>query len=268
MYVVNMGTFVIQGLYIFLLAKQCSLDIIFSCLSFQLSSSLPGAEWEAVLLHRRVSAAPRHTVWARSSGGCWQGPQSHPAVAQTPQRLLQQGGSESLLQQPPNLLAGVNRSHQVRTGKQSRGYIKISVLIHLCPFTSKLLRKFCTVLFQTVINCCPVSWLHLTSQPGRPVLLFHLYLVATHPHSHCPVCCFANSTVVGLCSRPLAFSLSAAHRLLCLCFQPRRSSRHTRGITECLQEAGQWHLPGGSGGNCLLLLEERPLNIPLNFAEL
>lgn len=220
--------------------------------SFHVSLSLPGTERETVLLHRCVSAAPWHTVWAGSSGGCRQGPQSHPAVAQTPQRLLQQGGSESLLQQPPNILAGVNRSHQVRTGKHSRGCIKISVLIHLCPFTSKPLRKFCTVIFQKVINCCPVSLLHLISQPGRPVWLFHLYLLATHPRPHWPVCCFANSAVFGHCSRPLAFSLSAAHRLLCLRFQPRRSSRHTRGIAECLQEAGQWHLPGGSGGSCLL----------------
>lgn len=82
-------------------------------ISCYLPSSLPGTEREVVLLHRCVSAAPRHTVWAGGSSGGRQGPQPHPAVAQTPQRLLQQGGSEPLLQQPPHLLAGVNRSHKV-----------------------------------------------------------------------------------------------------------------------------------------------------------
>lgn len=82
-------------------------------ISFYLPSSLPGTEREVVLLHRCVSAAPWHTVWAGGSSGGRQGPQPHPAVAQTPQRLFQQGGSKPLLQQPPHLLAGVNRSHKV-----------------------------------------------------------------------------------------------------------------------------------------------------------
>lgn len=82
-------------------------------IGFYLPPSLPGTEREVVLLYRCVSAAPWHTVWAGGGSGGRQGPQPHPAVAQTPQRLLQQGGSEPLLQQPPHLLAGVNRSHEV-----------------------------------------------------------------------------------------------------------------------------------------------------------
>lgn len=145
---------------------------------FYLPSSLPGTEREVVLLHRCVSVTPRHTVWAGGSSGGRQGPQPHPAVAQTPQWLLQQGGSESLLQQPPHLLAGVNRSHEVYN------YVYIFIRKH---------------------------------------------------------------TVASL-------SLLAFHLLLCPLFflQPWWSPRHTWGLAECLQEAGQWHLPGGSGGNSLL----------------
>lgn len=106
--------------------------------------SLPGAEWEVVLLHRRVSAATRHAVWARGRGGGRQSPQSHPAVAQTPQWLLQQGGSDSLLQQPPDILAGVNRSHKVRGEKHSRGYD------NMCYFVAFYLK---TKIGDKVLGC-------------------------------------------------------------------------------------------------------------------
>lgn len=75
--------------------------------SFALSSAA-GAERAALLLHRRVPAATRHSVRSGGGGGGGPGPQSHPAVAQTPQRLLQQGGPEPVLQQPAHLLAGAH----------------------------------------------------------------------------------------------------------------------------------------------------------------
>lgn len=49
----------------------------------------PGSEWEVVLLHCRITAAPWHPVWAGGSSGCRSGPQSHPAMAQTSKWLLQ-----------------------------------------------------------------------------------------------------------------------------------------------------------------------------------
>lgn len=76
---------------------------------------LPGVEWEIVLLLSSFITSPWHPVWARGCGGRRQTPQSHPAVAQTPQWLLHSGGSEPLLQQSANILARVNRPNQVRS---------------------------------------------------------------------------------------------------------------------------------------------------------
>lgn len=118
-------------------------------ISFYLPSSLPGAEREVVLLHRCVSAAPQHTVRAGGSSGGRQGPQPHPAVAQTPQRLLQQGGSEPLLQQPPHLLAGVNRSHKV------------------CIYVYIFIRKLTTRL--SVSDSSPLTYYSVPFFPSAPV---------------------------------------------------------------------------------------------------
>lgn len=152
----------------------------------QLSSSLPGAEWAVVLLHCRVHAAAQHTVWAGGGGGGRPAPQSHPAVAQTPQRLLQQGGSDSLLQQPPDLLAGVNRSHQVTTGNPvSKGYHVLSDF------------------FAYPIISNQISWFH-----------FQLDLRSTRKHQHWPGCCFAHIAFLfslSLCFTHIApFSLFSA----------------------------------------------------------